>query len=83
MIFSPLCFAKECQCCGHIFEVHETKHHCRACGQGFCAECLEYEKPVPERGWGTGPVKVCRDCYLRSPEKVENGAVEGEMNDTR
>ena len=39
-------------------------HHCRACGEGFCGECSDYKRPVPERGWGPEElVRVCRDCY--------------------
>ena len=66
-----------------MFESHESKHHCRACGEGFCDACSSYEKPVPEKGWGNIPVKVCRDCYRQSPTTPENDVVEGEMKDTR
>ena len=35
-----------------------------ACGEGFCHECSDYKRPVPERGWGPEEaVRVCRDCY--------------------
>ena len=38
-------------------------HHCRACGEGFCNDCSDYKRPVPERGWDPDePVRVCRDC---------------------
>ena len=40
----------------------EQKHHCRACGRGFCDDCTAYQRPVPERGWPTA-VRVCEDCY--------------------
>jgi len=36
-------------------------HHCRACGEGFCSDCSNYKRPVPERGWEE-PVRVCRGC---------------------
>ena len=39
-------------------------HHCRACGEGFCHECSDFKRPVPERGWDPEePVRVCRDCF--------------------
>lgn len=41
----------------------ERKHHCRSCGEGFCHPCSSHRMPVPERGWGSGPVRVCKACY--------------------
>ena len=37
------------------------RHHCRACGQGFCEQCSQQRVPVPSRGW-LHPVRVCDDC---------------------
>uniref|UniRef100_A0A8C2WZG7 Si:ch211-11n16.2 n=1 Tax=Cyclopterus lumpus TaxID=8103 RepID=A0A8C2WZG7_CYCLU len=37
--------------------------HCRSCGEGFCHPCSSHRMPVPERGWGSGPVRVCKACY--------------------
>ncbi|XP_066280144.1 zinc finger FYVE domain-containing protein 1-like isoform X1 [Branchiostoma lanceolatum] len=53
----------KCQGCKHEFEPTETKHHCRACGQGFCDECSSRQLPVPERGWGEALVRVCESCF--------------------
>uniref|UniRef100_A0A4W3JZZ5 Zinc finger FYVE-type containing 1 n=1 Tax=Callorhinchus milii TaxID=7868 RepID=A0A4W3JZZ5_CALMI len=52
-----------CQKCNKPFEEQETKHHCRACGEGFCDVCSSKSKPVPERGWGVAPVRVCDGCF--------------------
>ncbi|XP_078419036.1 zinc finger FYVE domain-containing protein 1 isoform X1 [Cetorhinus maximus] len=52
-----------CHKCNKPFEDQETKHHCRACGEGFCDRCSSKSKPVPERGWGSVPVRVCDECY--------------------
>lgn len=51
--------------CDRRLDVPSQKiHHCRACGEGFCHECSDYKRPVPERGWGPEEhVRVCRDCY--------------------
>ncbi|XP_053329072.1 zinc finger FYVE domain-containing protein 1-like [Spea bombifrons] len=54
---------KECHGCRRPFEVAERKHHCRACGEGFCHECSRHSMPVPERGWGASPVRVCDKCH--------------------
>ncbi|XP_075257475.1 zinc finger FYVE domain-containing protein 1-like isoform X3 [Convolutriloba macropyga] len=43
-----------------------TRHHCRACGKGFCDSCSSYRMPVPERGWGDEAVRVCFSCYKKS-----------------
>ena len=52
----------QCRICEKKFEPQEPKHHCRACGHGFCEECSNNFRPVPERGWGEVPVRVCRNC---------------------
>ncbi|KAF4085837.1 hypothetical protein AMELA_G00099520 [Ameiurus melas] len=53
----------ECHGCKRVFEEAERKHHCRACGEGFCQACSTRSMPVPERGWGRNPVRVCDACY--------------------
>ena len=40
---------------------YRTKHHCRACGKGFCDACSSFQELVPERGWNY-PVRVCKSC---------------------
>jgi len=52
-----------CHTCNKRFEPVDTIHHCRACGEGFCGVCSGYQRPVPDRGWGYLPVRVCRPCY--------------------
>eukprot|EP00794_Sanderia_malayensis_P020377 gene20377-22386_t len=52
----------ECYSCGRDFEEFDKKHHCRACGQGFCDDCTTKRVAVPERGWGDVPVRVCDPC---------------------
>ncbi|XP_044292900.1 zinc finger FYVE domain-containing protein 1 isoform X1 [Varanus komodoensis] len=58
-----------CRKCGISFKDNDTKHHCRACGEGFCDGCSSKTRPVPERGWGPTPVRVCDSCY-------DNGGVQ-------
>ncbi|XP_031212987.1 zinc finger FYVE domain-containing protein 1 isoform X2 [Mastomys coucha] len=52
-----------CNQCAISFKDNDTKHHCRACGEGFCDSCSSKTRPVPERGWGPAPVRVCDNCY--------------------
>ena len=61
------CFTQACQSCQRPFADEEKKHHCRSCGGGFCDECSANKRPVPERGWGTEPVRVCDGCYNGDP----------------
>lgn len=51
-----------CHNCKKLFLPTDTKHHCRSCGEGFCAGCSSRTKCVPERNWNT-PVRVCDRCY--------------------
>lgn len=52
-----------CHRCDEVFQDNDTKHHCRACGEGFCDNCSSKTRPVPERGWGLAPVRVCDVCF--------------------
>lgn len=52
-----------CSKCKKQFDVSDTKHHCRSCGNGFCEDCSTHSRPVPERGWGPSPVRVCDGCF--------------------
>ncbi|KAL4238677.1 Zinc finger FYVE domain-containing protein 1 [Mactra antiquata] len=52
---------KKCNNCEKRL-TEEQKHHCRACGQGFCDDCTSKRRIVPERGWTT-EVRVCDSCY--------------------
>ncbi|XP_063061573.1 zinc finger FYVE domain-containing protein 1 [Engraulis encrasicolus] len=65
-----------CQACKKPFEELERKHHCRACGEGFCQACSTRSMPVPERGWGNAPVRVCDACFRHGgPAATANNQV--------
>ncbi len=53
-----------CHYCSTSFKPSQSKHHCRACGHGFCDECSQARLPVPSRGWDY-PVRVCKQCALK------------------
>ncbi|XP_053997486.1 zinc finger FYVE domain-containing protein 1-like [Hylaeus anthracinus] len=55
---------KHCHKCKILFGTTDTKHHCRACGEGFCSQCSSKKKSVPSRNWHT-PVRVCDACYSK------------------
>ena len=85
-----------CHLCDKRLDIVSQKiHHCRACGEGFCNDCSDYKRPVPERGWDPDEyVRVCRDCFgplglktkaVRSHDAVAATAVsaEGKSTDPR
>ena len=51
-----------CACCDYKFRFMDSKHHCRACGQGVCGKCSSRKCAVPARGWQY-PVRVCDTCF--------------------
>ncbi|XP_018418482.1 PREDICTED: zinc finger FYVE domain-containing protein 1-like isoform X1 [Nanorana parkeri] len=63
-----------CHGCKKEFVPAERKHHCRSCGEGFCNSCSDQTMPVPERGWGPSPVRVCKKCHNKGPVKGRNTA---------
>ncbi|XP_028981463.2 zinc finger FYVE domain-containing protein 1-like isoform X2 [Esox lucius] len=68
-----------CLKCQEVFQDNDTKHHCRACGEGFCDACSSKATPVPERGWGPAPVRVCDACYELRVTHTE--LLDGEIED--
>ena len=58
-----------CGECKKQFASTDTKHHCRVCGDGFCNKCSSKSMPVPWRGWGNIPVRVCESCYKKHHSK--------------
>ncbi|XP_034018108.1 zinc finger FYVE domain-containing protein 1 isoform X2 [Thalassophryne amazonica] len=61
--WKPNSLIVKCHKCHEEFQANDTKHHCRACGEGFCDACSSKSRPVPERGWGLDPVRVCDGCF--------------------
>ncbi|XP_055741670.1 zinc finger FYVE domain-containing protein 1-like isoform X2 [Salvelinus fontinalis] len=61
--WKPNSLILKCWKCSEVFQDNDTKHHCRACGEGFCDGCSTKNRPVPERGWGLAPVRVCDACF--------------------
>ena len=65
------------------FNATDKIHHCRACGEGFCSVCSSYQRPVPERGWGFQPVRVCKPCYEITQATLETSAPSVEPNEVQ
>ena len=58
----------QCHQCKVEFKPAAIKHHCRACGEGFCDDCSSHKACVPARGWDS-PVRVCDHCYKKLNSK--------------
>ncbi|XP_037936813.1 myotubularin-related protein 3 isoform X2 [Teleopsis dalmanni] len=51
-----------CTSCQTEFWLGRRKHHCRSCGQIFCADCSEFWAPLPDEKLFS-PVRLCGPCY--------------------
>eukprot|EP00117_Sycon_ciliatum_P010764 scpid54053/ scgid0522/ Zinc finger FYVE domain-containing protein 1; Double FYVE-containing protein 1; SR3; Tandem FYVE fingers-1 len=76
-----------CKKCKKDLTTDETRHHCRACGEGFCKDCSSHSMPVEWRGWpANAPVRVCDTCFENGPEPAtptsENGAETADVPST-
>uniref|UniRef100_A0A673X1E0 Early endosome antigen 1 n=1 Tax=Salmo trutta TaxID=8032 RepID=A0A673X1E0_SALTR len=51
---------QNCMACGKGFSLAIRKHHCRHCGNIFCAECSAKNAFTPS---SKKPVRVCETCF--------------------
>uniref|UniRef100_A0A4W3IE68 phosphatidylinositol-3,5-bisphosphate 3-phosphatase n=1 Tax=Callorhinchus milii TaxID=7868 RepID=A0A4W3IE68_CALMI len=54
--------ASHCFNCDSEFWLAKRRHHCRNCGNVFCADCCHLKLPIPEQQLYE-PVLVCHSCY--------------------
>uniref|UniRef100_A0A4W4FPA4 phosphatidylinositol-3,5-bisphosphate 3-phosphatase n=1 Tax=Electrophorus electricus TaxID=8005 RepID=A0A4W4FPA4_ELEEL len=54
--------AAQCYGCEKGFWLATRKHHCRNCGNVFCASCCDQKTPVPSQQLFE-PSRVCKACY--------------------
>uniref|UniRef100_A0AAY4DN94 phosphatidylinositol-3,5-bisphosphate 3-phosphatase n=1 Tax=Denticeps clupeoides TaxID=299321 RepID=A0AAY4DN94_9TELE len=54
--------AAQCYGCESRFWLAARKHHCRNCGNVFCASCCDQKIPVPSQQLFE-PSRVCKTCY--------------------
>uniref|UniRef100_A0A4Y0BK81 Lateral signaling target protein 2 homolog n=2 Tax=Anopheles funestus TaxID=62324 RepID=A0A4Y0BK81_ANOFN len=72
-----------CTTCQTEFWLGRRKHHCRSCGQIFCADCSEFTAHLPEERLYQ-PVRLCGPCYQRIssmtvPATSSSAAVAGSL----
>ncbi|XP_046386116.1 myotubularin-related protein 3 isoform X1 [Ischnura elegans] len=56
---------QRCTGCDNQFWLGRRKHHCRSCGNIFCADCSDNAIPLPGENF-YDPVRVCSLCYARA-----------------
>lgn len=64
------------KCCHHCrveFSFTQRKHHCRNCGQIFCAQCSAKACTLPKFGIEK-EVRVCEPCYIALQKPVAAAA---------
>ncbi|XP_060704434.1 myotubularin-related protein 4 isoform X1 [Hemiscyllium ocellatum] len=54
--------ASHCFNCDSEFWLAKRRHHCRNCGNVFCANCCHLKLPIPDQQL-YDPVLVCISCY--------------------
>ncbi|XP_015502272.2 myotubularin-related protein 4 isoform X1 [Parus major] len=54
--------ASHCFNCDCEFWLAKRRHHCRNCGNVFCATCCHLKLPIPDQQL-YDPVLVCNSCY--------------------
>jgi myotubularin-related protein 3/4 len=64
-----------CQGCQIEFWLGRRKHHCRSCGNIFCADCSEFWAPLPDERLFT-PVRLCANCYQNVTGKLQVRGIE-------
>ena len=64
---------KGCALCKLPFSVFSRRHHCRLCGDIYCADCSNYTAIVPFLHNNHRPVRLCSvchtECILNKPDR--------------
>lgn len=61
---------ESCHRCRYKFSMLIRKHHCRSCGQVFCAKCSSKTSTIPKFGIEK-EVRVCDVCFEKINKKID------------
>ncbi|MBN3273515.1 LST2 protein, partial [Polyodon spathula] len=61
-VWVPDSSCNRCSACETLFTFLRRRHHCRSCGQIFCARCSPHETSIPRFGQMRA-VRVCSHCF--------------------
>ncbi len=67
--------ATNCNKCSGQFTLTNRKHHCRNCGQIFCAECSSRQAAMPNY---KKPQRVCDLCHAELQQGQKGGGGNGQ-----
>ncbi|CAG0903280.1 unnamed protein product [Darwinula stevensoni] len=67
-----------CYRCRASFSLMRRKHHCRACGQIFCAPCSSNQAILPKFGFEK-EVRICDTCWEKRIKPVFSTGKEGDF----
>jgi hypothetical protein len=59
-----------CYDCGKEFSFWIRRHHCRVCGQIFCATCSSHRLPGGKYGFKEPYIRVCKFCHNKTGAKT-------------
>ncbi|KAK6038437.1 FYVE zinc finger [Cooperia oncophora] len=62
---------KECYQCEERFSTFRRRHHCRLCGQIFCAKCCNIHVPGSALGY-IGDLRLCHYCAKMMAQYLPN-----------
>ncbi|CAF0732180.1 unnamed protein product [Brachionus calyciflorus] len=72
---------KECFQCNEKFTTFRRRHHCRVCGQIFCAKCSDHEIPSQLIWPNTnGNIRACKFCHSFVGEIQTSGTADLKQN---
>eukprot|EP00668_Euglena_longa_P004838 GGOE01005665.1.p1 GENE.GGOE01005665.1~~GGOE01005665.1.p1 ORF type:complete len:459 (+),score=93.32 GGOE01005665.1:52-1428(+) len=70
----------KCQDCQTPFSFFLRKHHCRACGNIFCAQCSSTRIEIPHI-YDHQPMRVCKQCYATMKRQADANRMVQQMDD--
>eukprot|EP01119_Soliformovum_irregulare_P013072 TRINITY_DN3450_c0_g1_i1.p1 TRINITY_DN3450_c0_g1~~TRINITY_DN3450_c0_g1_i1.p1 ORF type:complete len:280 (-),score=53.24 TRINITY_DN3450_c0_g1_i1:52-891(-) len=78
-VWVPNTESLNCFDCQTQFGLVNRRHHCRACGRCFCAQCSPYK--VVLQNIGSDAVRICKECFDRLRDRSRVVSQDGEESE--